>query len=332
MTQPSPHAPELLGQMALLNEQVDGSLLGVPVRYRSNSATVIAVAARALAVWRDLPRALSAAGPPVQVAVVVHPLGAGDPVLPPAGHFVARAYGDTFLAASGGNLLTANLATGSATAFVTPALVADEPNLRHRVIERLGLLLASDRDRTPLPAAGIVRDGRAVLLVSPSAAEKSTLCYACVQVGFSLLAEDNVYVSLARGLRVWGQPGPLHLPPEAARYFPELAALVPQVGADGTPKIATDGAAHWPERLATHADRSVVCLLAQSPGQASRLESVSADEASVALCHAYTPDLDRLRERWPAVAHALAVGGAYRLHVGADPHSAAALLAHLAEC
>lgn len=331
MTLPFTPANDLLGQSAPLSDTLEVPLLGVPVVFSSNSPAVIATAARALARWRDLPRELVEAGPPARVSVIVHPVGPGDPATPPAERFLFRAHGDSFLAACGGSLLSAQMAAGVATAFVTPELAADEPNLRHNVLECLAFLLVNSRDRTPVHAAGVVRNGQAILLVGQSAAGKSTLCYACVRAGFGLLAEDTVSVSLARGMRLWGHPGSIHLLPDAPRFFPELAALTPRVRANGKLKIAVDVAALGPERLVTHAERAIVCFVERAAGQRARLEPMAAAEAAAALSDPREPGFDLLRDRAPAVARALTAEGAYRLTVGADPAAAAALLAHLAE-
>ncbi len=331
MSVPYHAAHDLLGQSAPLSDSLEVPLLGVPVRFSSNSPAVIATAARALSRWRELPASLVEPGPPAQVTIVVHPLGAGDPVAPPSERFVFRAHGDSFLAASGGSILSAQMAAGVATAFVTPELAADEPNLRHNVIECLGFLLVNYRDRTPVHAAAVVRNGRAVLLVGQSTAGKSTLCYACVRAGFGLMSEDTVSVSLARGMRLWGHPGSIHLLPDAPRFFPELATLTPQVRANGKLKLAVDVSALGADRLVTSVERATICFVERSAGQASRLEPVAAGEAAAALSDPSEPGFDLLRDRAPAVARALTAEGAYRLTVGSDPTAAASLLAHLTD-
>lgn len=339
MSVPYNPANDLLGQSAPLTFGVKVPLLGVPLAYASNSPAVIKSAGRALAIWRDLPDELVERGPAAIVRIVVHPLGPGDPEVQPSVseadaqrlRFVFRAHGDSFLAASGGNILSAQMSAGAATAFVTPELAADETSLRHNVIECLGFLLVNYRDRTPVHAAAVVRNGRAVLLMGQSTAGKSTLCYACVRAGFALMSEDTVSVSLARGLRIWGHPGGIHLMPDAPRFFPELAGLAPQMRANGKLKLAVDVSALGPERLVTHAERALVCFVERAPGQASRLEPMPAAEAAAALSDPREPGFDLLRERAPAVARALAAEGAHRLIVGADPAAAVALLAYLTE-
>ncbi|NTU79232.1 MAG: hypothetical protein HGA45_07485, partial [Chloroflexales bacterium] len=179
--------------------------------------------------------------------------------------------------------------------------------------------------------AGVVRNGRALLLVGPSAVDLSTLSYACVWAGFGLMAAETTWVSLGRGQRLWGHASPIRMPVDAVRFFPDLAGVAPGMGANGEPTLAIDIEARWPERLATHAERAVVCLIERAAGQASRLEPVPAAAAAAIMGDLRAPGHSRLSEQAPAVVQALTARGAHRLSLGADPASAAALLAHLAE-
>jgi hypothetical protein len=330
MTIPFSPANEQLGHTAPLNEALEAPLLGVPTRYRSNSQVVIAAAARALAPWRDLPAALVEPGPPLAVDIVVHPVGPGDPPVGQGERFLYRAHGNTLIAAAGGSLLTARMDQGGALAFVTPELAADELALRASVIEGLGLLLANHRDRTPIHAAAVALAGRAVLLLGPSGAGKSTLCYACVREGFALLAEDTVCVSLARGLRLWGHPGLIHLAPDAPRLFPELARLEPRVRPNGKRKLAVDPAAMG-VAPATHAERAIICLIERGQGQESRIAPLPAEQVVGALVGRPEAGFDMLGGRMRVAADALAASPAYRLSVGTNPGTAALLLRHLVE-
>lgn len=320
-------AADLLGHTTPLTAQIELPLLGLPVLYRSNSPDLIGAAERALGAWRGLPAGAIEAGPPLVVDMLVQPLGSGDPPRDPAERLVFRAHGDTFLAGGGGSLLSADMAHGRALAFVTPELAADEANLRSLVIECLGLLLATRRDRTPIHAAGLVRAGRAVLLHGPSGSGKSTLCYAALRAGFALLAEDVVHVSLSGGTRLWGSLSPICLLPDAPRLFPELAGLEPRVRSNGKLKIAVEGGSGG---ALLHTGPVAICLLERRPGQASRLEPAPADAAIAALGDAREPGFNLLRDQAPAAAAALAAGAVYRLQVG-DPASAAALLTTLTD-
>jgi hypothetical protein len=276
----SPQLPDLDAQPT---EVAEGHLLGVPVRYASNSPAIAAAAAALLAPGRALPARLQERGEPVRITVLVAPASPGEPE--PAGPLAVRAYGDTFVGAGAGVLFTAHTAAGEALAFVAPELACDGPALRREVLERLGLLLVSGRDRAPLRATAVARGGHAVLLVGGAGVDKAALGAACAAAGLAPLAEERVYVSLAHGLRVWG----------------------------------------WPESSAP-VERALACVVERAAGQASRVEGLARDEAAARLAEAVEPGPGR-----PAVAAALAAGGAYRLTVGSEPASAAALLAHLLE-
>jgi len=305
MILPTDGAGELAAELEL-------PLLGVPTRFRSNSPDLIAAVERALGAWRALPPADIDAGSPLLVDLVIQPLGPGDPARDPAEPLLFRAHDDRLLAGGGGSLLGADAAAGRAFAAITPELAADGPALRRQVIERLGLWLAAARDRAPVRAAGLARGGRAVLLCGPRGSGKSALCYAALRAGFALLADDLVHVSLADGPRLWGQPGPVCLPPGAARLFPELARLTPEPRGDGEHKIAVEPLPGGAALL--HRGPVVVCLMERRPGQASRLERAPADAAAVALGERAAPAVEEV----------------YWLRAG-DPASAAALLATVVE-
>lgn len=314
-----------LGRCAELPHTATCAPLGVGLELHSNSAEVIGTAQQVSSWWNGV-NPPQPDQPTLRLDVIVH--GPAEHVVPTL-PFVFRSHGATFLAASGANLLTAQTDRGYGLAFVTPALAADRENLRYNVLECLALLLASHCDRTPFHAAAVVRRGCAVLLVGPSGAGKSTLAYAAVRAGFTLLSEDAVYVSLTHGLRIWGNPGCIHLLPDAPRLFPELADLTPQVQANGKRKLAV--ALDTEQRSASSVEHARVCFVERAEGRASRVEPVSSDAARALLSHPREPGFDLLSAQAPTAAAALAAHGAYRLYVGSDPGTAVALLEQLTE-
>lgn len=324
-----PWPEDALGHTARLDQRATFALLGVPVEIRSNSAALIAAAERAFGGWRDLAPELVEPAAPCVVSVIVQPVErcaqlAGDPP------FIQRAHSQCFLASDGVNMLAAQYDQGRALAFITPELLANEARLRYNVLELLALLLATQHDRVPVHAGAVVGDRRALLLAGRSTAGKSTLCYACVRAGLRLLAEDVVYVSRRRGLRLWGVPWQIHLLPDAARFFPELAGLRPQIQSNGKLKLAIETASLGAGRALLHADRAAVCLVERQAGAASRLEPIDSAVAVEALYGKREPGFD-LYDGARDAAEAVAAGGAYRLHVGHDLDRAAALLSGLAE-
>jgi hypothetical protein len=326
-------AADLLGHTAPLDQRAHFPLLGLPLEVRSNSAAVIAAAERSFGQWRDLDPNLVEPSEPLIVNLVVHPGESQSPILALErsegsnlqSPFVQRVHGSCFLAASGENLLTAQMDRGLALGFVTPELVADDLHFRYNVLECLALLLASWRDRTPVHAGAIVHMNKAVLLVGESMAGKSTLCYAAVRAGFQLLAEDVVYVSTRGGLRLWGNPWRIHLLPDARRLFPELADLMPQIQANGKLKLAVDVATAGAGRMCRHAERALVCLIQRHHEQSSALEPIEPRIAIDALSRDLEAGFD-LHVRAREVASALVERGAYRLWVGRELEGAVQVL------
>lgn len=326
MTKPPIHfhaATDTLGWGAPLTETACFPLLGVPVELRSNSSSVIDAAERAFGAWQDLEQDLIAPGPPLRIDLIVH-AGTQETRHTP---FSVRFHGSRLIAAGGASMMVAQIDRGEALAFVTPELVADEAHFRYNVLDQLALILASYRDRTPLHTGAIVRNGRAVLIAGPSLSGKSTLCYAAVRAGFQLLAEDVIYVGLSPRLRLWGNPGAIHLMPDATRYFPELADAQPQVRANGKLKVAVDAAGLGANRRRLWAERVVVCVIDRQDVARSTLEIVEPRVLVDAIAARPEAGFD-LHPNLAEVAATVAATGVYRLVVGRDPVEA---IAHLEE-
>jgi hypothetical protein len=295
-------------------------LLGLPLEIHSNDANVLATADEAFSPWHVWGQDIPATGRSLRVEVHVGPAHGR-----PNGRFAWFHQGPWFIANDGPHTMSARTDLGEAIAFITPALAADKPNLRYNVIECLGLLLASFRDRTPVHAGAIVRDKRAIMLVGPSGTGKSSLCYAAVRAGFRLLAEDVVYVGLDGGLSLWGCPWRLHLLGDAVRFFPELAGLPVTTQANGKQKLALSIEAIRPGAAQPHAREATVCFVERATSGTSTLEPMSADEAYHRLISKREPGFD-LHNRIDEVAAALVATQAYRLRMGYDPKVAVKLL------
>jgi hypothetical protein len=350
-------ATDPLGRTAPLEYRATFPLLGVPLEVRSNSPAVLDAAERAFGGWRDLAPELVEAQDPCVVSILVHAdegrrtkdegrrtkdeepandlAGTTDPRQQTADSgrsmpFALRMHSGCFLGGDGANMLMAQRDRGVALGFVTPEFVADEASLRHHAVELLALVLVTQRDRLPVHAGALVRNGRAVLLVGHSMAGKSTLCYAGLRAGFGLLAEDVVYVSRANGLRLWGVPWRIHLLPDAKERFPELADLSVARLANGKLKLAVETAGFGADRLRRYAERALVCLVERGSGRDSAVEPIDPERIIAAL----TSDLEAGFDFYGdtrQVAEALAAGGAYRLIVGSDVDRALALLKELTE-
>ncbi len=78
----------------------------------------------------------------------------------------------------------------------------------------------------PLHAAGIARNGRGILLCGDSGAGKTTLAYACVKDGWSLLSDDGVRLAAMNDgeQMLVGARWTFHLREPVRFLFPELAS------------------------------------------------------------------------------------------------------------
>jgi hypothetical protein len=113
-----------------------------------------------------------------------------------------------------------------ALVHVSRRLLAAPYHLRYELIEFALLTLAPRAlGLVPLHAACVARGGEAVLLCGDSGAGKSTLTVAALRAGFSLVAEDAVFVD-SRSMRVTGGANFLHLGRESLRFIddPSLRA------------------------------------------------------------------------------------------------------------
>jgi hypothetical protein len=324
-------ATDMLGHTAPLDQRARFPLLGLPLEFRSNSAAVITAAEQSFGRWRDLAPELIARSDPLIVDLIVHPAqGNRDGSIMPQAQFIQRVHGDWFIASNGANLLTARRDHGHALGFVTPELVADNAHFRYNVLECLALLLASQRDRTPIHAGAVVHAGRAALLFGASGSGKSTLCYAFARAGLSVLAEDVVYVGLHDQLRLWGNPWRIHLLPDAPQFFPELADRPVEIQANGKRKLAVDLAELGTPLPYCYTGDTVVCLVRRHAAHTSTLTSIAPQAAIAALSHNLEAGFD-LSSSTGIVAEALATGGAYQLDVGQNLVGAVDLLRAMLE-
>src|SRR5690606_20326200 len=133
----------------------------------------------------------------------------------------------------------------TAVARLAPALLAAPERLR-AVLDALVLFLLTPLDRQPVHAAAVAHGGAGLALAGHGGAGKSTLAYAALAAGLDVLGDDAVYVQLEPTPCVWTLRRPLHLTPEAASWFPELAGRPAIPRAHGTRRIAVMPAAGTP--------------------------------------------------------------------------------------
>jgi hypothetical protein len=227
---------DTLGREVQTECTLDAPVLGIPVRYESNSPTVIAIAESVFGQWRTLdrsPELIAAQGALIRVMVVDGDEGNVEHA--PFRYHVPDA--DRVIVTTRGSVGLADGRRREGVIYATPALVRDREHFRYNMLEAVTLSVLSRQDRTPFHAAALMRGDTALLLAAPSGLGKSTLAYAGARAGLKVLAEDLVFLQ-RRPLRVWGWPGALHLPADAAAHFPELVENGPMLLANGKKKIA----------------------------------------------------------------------------------------------
>ncbi|MGH7551764.1 MAG: hypothetical protein ACREMQ_01895, partial [Longimicrobiales bacterium] len=213
---------DTLGRDVHTEHAIDAPVLGIPVRYESNSPTVIAIAESVFGQWRTLDRTPELiASRSAQIRVMVVDGEEGHEEHAPFRYHVPDA--DRVIVTTRGSVGLADGRRREGVIYATPALVRDREHFRYNMLEAVTLAVLSRQDRTPFHAAALMRGDTALLLAAPSGLGKSTLAYAGARAGLKVLAEDLVFLQ-RRPLRVWGWPGALHLPADAAAHFPELVA------------------------------------------------------------------------------------------------------------
>lgn len=315
-------AREGLGHTAPLEYAVTYPVLGVPVRFQSNSMAVIDHVTASFGQWATLAPEWVRDQLPCDVTVVVHPAQQGDGTMY---KLTRRIHSNIYLGASDEMLFYTDNTRGQALAFVAPHVVENAIHFRYNLIESLAYSLSTVRDRVAIHAGALSYQGVTALFMGKSTVGKSTLCYAAMRSGeFDLIAEDVIFVQADPVPQIFGGMGRLHLLPDAPRLFPELANNPPQLQANGKTKI---GITLPPERIRLHATPNVLFLLYRNPeSSTASITPVSREEVLDHLMNPQESGYDLYEHELPRVANMLAECPAYRFTVGNDLETAIALL------
>jgi hypothetical protein len=303
-----------------LDQHAHIPVLGIRVAFESNDAEVIRIVDEAFGAWRVLdnaPRLLAEVRMRYRITVEEGEAASGDhvPIIywqPDPMRVILRA---------GATVGVADAARREALIYTNRAMIADRQHFRYGVLEALALAVLTRLDRVPLHAACITRGDTALLLAGPSGCGKSTLAYAAARAGYKVLSEDYVNVQMEPRLRVWGMPGYLHLPPEAAEHFPELAEIRPGLRANGKLKIAINLSEMGAVPTLPVAQRAGLCILERTD-EAASLETLEARHLLDALAQRLEPGFDVFAEKAAECYRLLGAHGGWKLRVGKDPQQA----------
>src|SRR3989454_4431280 len=275
-------SPDVLYHGVPLRHVMELPVLGIPVRFESNSAAALAVVEEAFGIWRGLrtsPGLIAPLG--VRVRLIVHDGderdGGGAASHAPVTCRMPDA--DRVIVHTPGSVGIADTRRQEATAYITPALLADRAHVRYVMIEGMTLTLVTTCDRYPVHAAAIARGHVALLLAGPPGTGKSTLAYQAHRKGLRVLSDDAAYVQLEPEFRLWGIPDRVHLLATASAHFPELAGRPPSFLANGDEKLVVRLPDAWPAPAAAGpvASRVGVCLLERSGDAPARAPAAAAE-------------------------------------------------------
>lgn len=230
---------------------------------------------------------------------------------------------------------TLNLREGTASAWVSPALLHAEPDfVRLNLCETLALSAAAFAGEFfHLHAGAVQRNGVMLTLHAPSGVGKSTLTYACARAGYKILAEDVVHVRWQTGAPLpefWGIPWQLHPLPDVTQFFPDVMQHARRVQFNREEKLQIALPQAFPGAALERAQPGALLLLARSRDGVTHLEPISLD-AALADVQVFWQWQIGWQPRFEAATAHLAPLGAFRLQMGAHPASAVAALNELTD-
>jgi hypothetical protein len=321
-------ADALVPDSALLRP-VELPVLGIPVRFETNSRYLLDCVDESFGEWREV--APDASGVDhLRVRLIAYQGAEGADAWPDAHVPVRHTCPDSvrLIAHSPGSIGISDPARREAVAHVSTELAADRAHFRAAMLEALTLALVTQFDRHPLHAAAIARGDKAVLLAGPSGAGKSTLAWLAHEAGLEVLGDDRVWIQLEPKPRMWAWPGRVRLLPEV-----QHGARASDAGVlderDGKRKLARSlGGTPGPAR---HDMGDVVVCVLERGDEAATLQRASAADLAEILHREVAPGFDRFPERHARVVRVLTRRAGWRLRLSPDPTEALPLLRRMLE-
>lgn len=261
----------------LRNLEAPLSAAGYPLGFRAevttNDERVLEAFEGSFAVFRA-----SASGhPPLRLRLVRDPQGRSEPPWPPVSY---RYWANMFSVVCGpDNFLVVDMGRCEAMGYFSQAMLDDREFFRWTFLDYAVYMLLLKHHVTAIHAACVVRDGSGVCLCGPAGAGKSSLAYRCLQAGFSLLADDAVYLLRSPGeMQLLGNPSRLHFPVSARRLFPELERIPVGIRRDGQEFLAVNPASLGAP-VTTEAAPGAIVFLDRRPEAGLQIQEVASEDA-----------------------------------------------------
>jgi len=296
-------------------------MAGVPGAISTNSESILAAARRCFS------RAASPSREPkLRLRFWVDPEGSSQPPWPKPffrglDHFVFAGYDNQ-------NSILINLQSRRAIGRFSPAMAADEARWRTVIFPNLLSLVGSAVGVTGLHCAGVVRDGKGILLAGGSGSGKSTLTMALLRRGFSFLSDDWTYLSQCEGgIRAWGLIPFMKILPPSARFFPELASLKTTVSVNGEEAFEIDPDTDLRVPRSRSCKPKMIVFLTRCTSPEFTLTQMPAADAVARLEESFLADTPEALAQQSEIVHRLVVGGCWHLRYGEGPDAVADKLA-----
>jgi hypothetical protein len=204
--------------------------LGFPLRLATNSKEVLEAAACA---WNSFPAKYDVR--PIALRVLVE--SGDEPPHPP----LFRAQRHLIAISGGANFAVCDHTRRFAFCRLNSAAARDREFTRYYFLEAMALFTLTHLHVTPVHAACVARNGRALMLCGESGAGKSTLAYACARRGWTYISDNESWLLRSDGQTILGHPSRIRLRDTAVDLFPDLAGR-PAVNFNGKQSIILDSA------------------------------------------------------------------------------------------
>lgn len=200
--------------------------------------------------------------------------GPGMPYLRGLGHLVFAGFDHQ-------NALLIDLRGRRALGRFSPQTAADQSYWKRMIFPLVLGVAGGSVGVTALHCGCVAKDGNGLILAGDSGAGKSTLSLALAQRGFAFLSDEWTYFARRDGqVQAWSLPNPLKLLPDAAAFFPELAALEPAVAMNGELAFEIDPAKVFGVRRALRCQPRWLIVLEREDGAGFRITEISPAEAT----------------------------------------------------
>lgn len=223
--------------------------------------------------------------------------------------------------------------TRTAFGWLAPALLSQPAIASRHALDTFMLVALLREPFGMLHASGLVKDGRAVLLVGPHGAGKSTTALHLIRAGYRLISDTLIFSRESGGqMEIMGYAvGELKLTAEGRALFPELPGESGDLSIDGRRKPIFDLRALMPERIETGVVRPssiVLCLVRRSEGAATKLQRIDEDIMLHQIIRdtSYLDKVEVMAQNLSVIDRLIQHSGNYILELGGDPNEIVATI------